>query len=136
MFRAVARHVAMVAGLTGALATGVPTLLVWSRRDRLVYVDERLSSFLIEMMILGTLVLILQVARARTAALASWIASGVVTVLAVAGGPSLGSLFVPGAVLLALSGLLADLDRPRRLRNHLVVAILAAGIQAAVVALG
>ena len=131
MFRAVARHLALVAGLTGSLAAGVPTLLLWSRRDRLIYVGDLFEYYLIEVMLIAAFVFVVHVARARIAALAAWIACGAVTVFAIAAGFSIGNLFIPAAALFCLGGLLADLDRPRRLRNHILATFAAGGLQAA-----
>lgn len=130
MLRALARHLALVAGLTGALATLAPALLVWSRRSRIPYAGEWFAAYLVEMMLLAGLVLLGEVARARIASLLAWTAAGVVAVVVAAVGFTIGGLFLPAAILLALSGLLADLERPRRLRHHVLVALAAAAAQA------
>jgi hypothetical protein len=135
MFRAVTRHLSMVSGLTGALSAAVPGLMLWPRLGRSVYGDPALGYLLLEMAGLGALVLVTIVARLPASAAIRWAASGAVALFAATSGATVGSLFIPAAALFAASGLLADLDRPRRLPARLLVAAGAALAQAGVMAI-
>lgn len=124
----------MVSGLTGAFAAAMPALLLWPRLGQRVYGDPRLPYLLTEMGVVGGLVLLTQLGRASASAVLAWAACGVTAMFAAMSGPTVGSLFVPASVLFALSGLLADLPRPRVLPVRLLTAAGAALAQAAIMA--
>ena len=134
MLGAIARHVSLVAGLTGALATAVPGLLLWSRLSRGTLVGPFAQYYLLELALAGGVVLTALLARSSMAAATAWGAFGLIAAFVAAAGLTIGILYVPSAALFALSGALADLERRRGGLLHVALAGGAAALQFGVMA--
>ena len=83
----------------------------------------------------GAVVLVVLLARASWTTSAVWFASGLTDAFAAGAGFTIGTLYLPAGILLALSGLLADLNRPKMFLRHLPIGIGAAAVQLAAMAI-
>ena len=140
MIAAIARHVSIVAGLSGLLAAAVPGLLVWQRLSRNPFAGPFVRYYLLEMALIGAAVFITIIARGAAAAPAAWAACGVTTAFVFAAGATIGALYLPASVLFALSGVLAHVAARRPRIFHLLLgagaAALQLGLMAGVAAIG
>ena len=134
MLSTIARHVSLVAGLTGALATAVPGILLWPRLSRSTLAGPFARYYLLEIALVGALVLVAVLTRAPGAAAAAWTACGLTAAFVTAAGSTIGALYIPAAGLFALSGALADVERRRGRILHAVLAGSAAALQFGVMA--
>lgn len=134
MLGAIARHISLVAGLTGALATAVPGILLWPRLSRGTLVGPFARYYLLELALLGVVVLVALLTRASAAAAITWAACGLTAAFVAAAGLTIGVLYIPAAGLFALSGALADLERRRGRLLHAALAGSAAALQFGVMA--
>lgn len=137
MIGAIARHISIVAGLAGSLATIVPGLLLWPRLSHSPFAGSLARSYLLEMGLVGAMVLVALLARKAIAAPAACVACGLTGAFAFVAGFTIGSLYLPATALFALSGVLAE---RRHLLKHLLLGGSAAVVQvsamAAVAAIG
>ena len=134
MLSAIARHVSLVAGLTGALATAVPGMLLWPRLSLRALVGPFAQYYLLELALVGAVVLVALLTRASASAAAAWTACGLTAAFVAAAGFTIGMLYMPAAGLFALSGALADLERRRGPILHAALAGGAAALQFGVMA--
>jgi hypothetical protein len=135
MWQPVVRHLSIVTGLAGSLAAIVPGVLFWPRFSEPVYSASLARYYVVEMGIVGAAVLVVLLARASWATSAVWFASGLTVAFAAGAGFTIGTLYLPAGILFALSGLLADLNRPNMILRHLPIGIGAAAIQVAAMAI-
>jgi hypothetical protein len=134
MWKRVVRHISIVAGLAGCLAAIVPGVLFWPRFSDPVYSGSLVQYYLVEMGLMGAVVLALLLAGASWGTAAVWAALGLTAAFTAAAGFTIGSLYLPAGLLLAVSGVLADISRPRTFFRHVPVALAAAAAQLAVMA--
>lgn len=138
MIGAVARHVSIVTAFSGALAAIVPGILLWPNLSRGPFAPSIFRYYLIEMGTMGAIVLVAFLLRTAAAVAVVWSGCGVLTGFILAGGIHIGELYVPAAVLFGVSGLLGDFSSTAGWRvdqlRHLIIAVSAAGAQAAVMA--
>ena len=135
MWQPIVRHLSIVTGLAGSLAAIVPGVLFWPRFSEPVYSASLARYYVIEMGIVGAVVLVVLLARASWTTSAVWFASGLTVAFAAGAGFTIGTLYLPAGILLALSGLLADLNRPKMFLRHLPIGIGAAAVQLAAMAI-
>lgn len=135
MWSAAFRHVSLVTGLAGSLAAIVPGFLFWPRLTNPIYASSLVRYYLLEMGLVGVIVLGTVVTRMSWRTSLVWAASGLTAAFAAAAGFTIGSLYLPAALLLALSGVLGDLSRPRALLRDLLIAAAAATVQLSLMAL-
>ena len=129
MIAAIARHVSIVAGLSGSLAAAVPSFLLWQRLSRSAFAGPFIRYYLLEMALIGAAVFIIILARAAAAAPAAWAACGVTGAFVFAAGATIGALYLPASGLFALSGVLAHVAARRQRIFHLVLGAGAAAVQ-------
>jgi hypothetical protein len=139
MIAAIARHVSIVAGLSGSLAAVVPGLLLWQRLSRSGFPGSLLRYYLLEMALIGAAVFVTILVRAAAAAPVAWAACGVTGAFVFAAGATIGALYLPASGLFALSGMLAPVAAHRQRIFHFVfgagTAAVQLGLMAAVAAM-
>jgi hypothetical protein len=135
MWVALFRHVALVTGLAGSLAAIVPGFLFWPRLTDPVYASSLVRYYLLEMGFVGVIVLAVGLSRTSWGTSLVWAACGLTAAFAGATGFTIGSLYLPAAMLFALSGVLGDLSRPRALLRDLLIGAAAATVQLSFMAL-
>jgi hypothetical protein len=137
---AIARHVSIVAGLSGSFAAAVPGLLLWQRLSRSAFADPFVRYYLLEIALVGAAVFVTILARGSAAPPAAWTACGVTGAFLFAAGGTIGTLYLPATGLFALSGILGDVGQRRQRIVHLGLGVAAAAVQlglmAAVAAVG
>lgn len=114
MIGAIARHISIVAGLAGSLATIVPGLLLWPRLSHSPFAGSSTAYYLLEMGLIGAGVLLAVLTRKALATPALWVACGLIGAFSFVAGLTIGGLYLPATVLFALSGLLADFSPVRQ----------------------
>ncbi|RPH64722.1 MAG: hypothetical protein EHM89_01000 [Acidobacteria bacterium] len=135
MWGPIARHISIVTGLAGALAVIVPGVLFWPRLSDPIYSGSLTRYYLLEMGLIGVTVLAMLLARTSWGTSVVWAACGLTAAFTAAAGFTIGTLYLPAGILFALSGILADLSRPRTLLRDLLIAAAAAAVQLSVMAL-
>lgn len=129
MIAAIARHVSIVAGLSGSLAAAVPGFLLWHRLSRSALAGPFVRYYLLEMALVGAAVFVTILARAAAATPAAWTACGVTGAFVFAAGATIGTLYLPATGLFALSAILANVEQRRPRIVHLGLGAGAAAVQ-------